>query len=115
MVQMWIRAGSSLLLPGRGGLVPKLEPGILPIGRERRPHQRRCAAGGSSGGTVVVWVKSEMGTTDCEACSGHLPRFERCCGVAGNPPEMLQNLSDCPKKAAFGRVWVGSWRTTGDR
>jgi len=58
-----------------------------------------------------------LGTADCEACSGYLSRFERCCGEAVNPPEMPGNVSDCPKKQRLveSGSGVGKQEVTGDR
>ena len=89
-VQVWIRAANSPPLPNSGNLVPELELGKLFTGGGRR---RRCD--GLSVGKVCEIRNGKVpgedwSATRCEVYSGHLSLFERCCGAAGNPPEVLR-------------------------
>jgi len=95
-VQMWIRAENSPPLPNSGNLVLELEPVKLFTGRGRR---RRC-----DGLSVGKVPGEDWSATSCEVYSGHLSRFERCCGAAGNPPEVLRKAFPTGKKQT-NSVW----------
>jgi len=96
-----VRVASSPPLPNSGNLVPEPEPGKLFTGGGRR---RRC-----DGVSVGRVPGEDWSATGCEVYAGHLSRFERCCGAAGNSPEILRTAFPTDQKKKKQRLESLGW------